>query len=180
MKILLDNRFLHDEGTDCLLSVDGTDFLAPNYGKKWYSHKFKHSGLRYEVALSIKTGWICWISGPWNPGQWNDLEIFRMSLVTFLDSFERVEADDGYIGEAPLKVRCPRCVTVPEERKEMMSRVRNCQETINKRFKDWAILDTQFCHDMRIHRDVFAAIAVIYQIAIQHNGEDLFEVEYSN
>ena len=33
MKILLDNRFLHDEGTDCLLSVDGTDFLAPNYGK---------------------------------------------------------------------------------------------------------------------------------------------------
>ena len=180
MKILLDNRFLHDEGTDCLLSVDGTDFLAPNYGKKWYSHKFKHSGLRYEVALSIKTGWICWISGPWNPGQWNDLEIFRMSLVTFLDSFERVEADDGYIGEAPLKVRCPRCVTVPEERKEMMARVRNRQETINKRFKDWAILNTQFRHDMRMHRDVFAAIAVICQIAIQHNGEDLFEVEYSN
>jgi hypothetical protein len=37
-------------------------------GKKWYSHKFKHSELHYEVALSIKTGWISWISGavePW-------------------------------------------------------------------------------------------------------------------
>ena len=103
-----------------------------------------------------------------------------MSLVTFLEPFERVEADDGYVGEAPLKVRCPRCVTVPEERKGMMARVRNHQETINKRFKDWAILKTQFRHDMRMHRDVFAAIAVICQIAIQHNGEDLFEVEYSN
>ena len=43
-----------DEGNDCLLSVDGTDFLSPQYGKKWYSHKFKHSGLRYEVALCTK------------------------------------------------------------------------------------------------------------------------------
>ena len=71
-----------DEGNDCLLSVDGTDFLSPQYGKKWYFHKFKHSGLRYEVALCIKTGWICWISGPWNPGRWNGLEIFRSSLMT--------------------------------------------------------------------------------------------------
>ena len=109
-----------DEGNDCLLSVDGTDFLSPQYGKKWYSHKFKHSGLRYKVALCIKTGWICWISGPWNPGRWNDLEIFRSSLMTFLEPFERVEADDGYLGEAPLKVRCPKCITVPEERKAMM------------------------------------------------------------
>ena len=65
---IYDNRYKQDRSNDCLLSVDGTDFLAPNYGKKWYSHKFKHSGLRYEVALSIKTGWICWISGavePW-------------------------------------------------------------------------------------------------------------------
>jgi hypothetical protein len=179
-QILLDNRYLSDEGNDCLLSVDGTDFLSPEYGKKFFSHKFRHSGLRYEVALSIKTGWICWISGPWNPGEWNDIEIFRMSLMTFLEPYERVEADDGYLGEAPLKVRCPKCVTVPAERKEMMSMVRHRQETINKRFKDWKILDSQFRHDVRLHRDVFAAIAVLSQIAIQHNGEDLFEVEYSD
>ena len=62
----------------------------------------------------------------------------------------------------------------------MMSMVRHRQETINKRFKDWKILDSQFRHDVRVHRDVFAAIAVLSQIAIQHNGEDLFEVEYSD
>ena len=33
IKILLDNRLLHDEGNDCVLSMDGADFLAPNYGK---------------------------------------------------------------------------------------------------------------------------------------------------
>ena len=46
--------------------------------------------------------------------------------------------------------------------------------------KDWEILDTQFRHDLRVHRDVFAAIAVLSQIAIQYNGEDLFQVEYSD
>ena len=169
-----------DEGNDCLLSVDGTHSLSPQYGKKWYSHKFKHSGLRYEVALCINTGWICWISGPWNPGCWNDLEMFCSSLMTFLEPFERDEANDGYLGEAALKVRCPKCITVPEERKAMMSKVRNRQETINKRFKDWAMLDQQFRHDLKLHCDVFAAIAVFKQIVIQHNGEELFQVEYSD
>ena len=62
----------------------------------------------------------------------------------------------------------------------MMARVRNRHETINKCFKDWAILDTQFHHNLRVHCNVLEAISVICQIAIQHNGEDLFEVEYSD
>jgi hypothetical protein len=75
-----------------------------------------------------------------------------------LEPFECVEADDEYLREAPLKVRCPKCIRVPEERKAMMSKVCNRQETINKRFKDWAILDQQY-------RDIFSAIAVLSQIA---------------
>ena len=38
---------------------------------------------------------------------WPDIKIFRDSLITFLEDGERVEADDGYIGEAPDKVKCP-------------------------------------------------------------------------
>ena len=71
-------------------------------------------------------------------------------------------------------------MTVLEERKEMMAKVQNCKETINKHFKYWVILDTQFHHDMRMHQDVIVAIAVICQIALQRNQEDLFEVEYSD
>ena len=69
--------------------------------KKWYSYKFRRSGLRYEVALSILGGDICWICGPWPPGLYNDLDVFREALATYLEPGERVEADDGYIGEAP-------------------------------------------------------------------------------
>jgi hypothetical protein len=67
-----------------------------------------------------------------------------------------------------------------EERKEMMAKVQNLKETIHKHFKDWVILYSQFHHDMRMHQDVTVAIAVICQIALQRNEEDLFEVEYSD
>ena len=91
--------------------------------------------MRYEVGLSILGGEICWISGPYQLGVYNDIETFWTSLASHLDEFERVEADDGYIGEAPLRVKCPACVTIPEERKQMMKRVRARQETINRKFK---------------------------------------------
>ena len=90
-----------------------------------------------------------------------------------------MEADDGYVGEAPLRVKCPACVTIPEEREHMMKRVRSRQETVNRRFKQWQILKQVFRHDIRVHRDVFASIAVITQLAI-NNGEGLFSVDYSD
>ena len=47
------------------------------------------------------------MNGPFLPGEKNDLEIFHLSLMTWLEPFERVEADDGYDGEVPLKMKCP-------------------------------------------------------------------------
>ena len=159
--------------------MDGTDFRIPEHGRQFFPFKFRKSALRYEVGLSILGGEICWISGPYLPGVYNDLDIFRTSLLSQLDEFERVEADDGYIGEAPLRVKCPGCVTIPEEKQNIMKRVRARQETINRRFKQWQILKQVFRHDLRVHQDVFAAIAVISQLAIQ-NGEALFSVDYND
>ncbi len=162
-----------------MLSVDGTDFRIPERGRDWYSHKFKKSAVRYEVALSILGGDICWISGPHQAGINNDLDIFRASLATFLEPFERVEADDGYVGEAPLRVKCPASVTIEKERLKVMNRVRSRQETINKRFKQWGILQQVYRNNLIHHRDVFAAICVVTQLAIE-NGEPLFTVEYDD
>jgi hypothetical protein len=68
---------VRDVGNDCLLSGDGTDFqIAMGYSKPFWSYKFKKSGLWYEVGLCILTGDICWWSGPYAPGKWNDLTIF--------------------------------------------------------------------------------------------------------
>jgi hypothetical protein len=106
-QILFKNRFKNDNGSNCLLSIDGADFKIPNHGRKYYSHKFKGSGLRYEVGLSIQKGDICWIFGPFKCGQFNDLMIFRMGLKKELGRGEKVIADGIYGAEAPLKVRAP-------------------------------------------------------------------------
>jgi hypothetical protein len=41
------------------VTVDGTDFRInkpTDFSTKWFSHKFKGPGLRYEVVISIKGG----------------------------------------------------------------------------------------------------------------------------
>ena len=159
------------------MSCDGTDFQVYEHGRKWYSHKNKKSALRYEVCLSIITGDIVWINVPFVAGKHNDIIIFRSSLVSHLSFGERVEADDGYIGEAPQCIKCPMSVTNPAGMKEIQGRVRSRQETVNRRFKDWGILKQVYRHDLPSHSEVFRAIAVITQIAID-SGEKLFSYIY--
>ena len=97
----MDNRFLADYGSACKMSVDGTNFKIQQpqiFETKWFSHKFKGPGLRYEVALNIQTGDIVWSHGPFPPGAHMDLAIFLQGLAHKLEPGERVEADKGYGG----------------------------------------------------------------------------------
>ena len=182
-QIVWENRFKGDKGNDCLVSVDGTDFQIKQQvgilGKKFHSFKFKKSGLRYEVCICILTGDIVWVHGPFEPGMYNDIMIFRSSLLSHLAANERVEADDGYVGESPQHIKCPKSFSNPEETLSMQGIVRNRQETVNKRFKQWGILKQVYRHDIPDHGDVFRAIAVITQIAI-NNSEPLFSVDYDD
>jgi hypothetical protein len=82
------------------------------------------------------------------PGKKNDLKIFRLSFMTWLEPFERVEADAGYEGEAPRKVKCPSSIGILEEKHRMLGIVRRRQSTVNRRFKQWSILKQVFCHDL--------------------------------
>ena len=81
--------------------------------------------------------------------------------MNLLDPHERVEADDGYRHEAPMKVRCPKCITVPQERKRMMTIVWMRHETINRRVKQWRRLKGVFRHDLDYHTDCFTAVCVL-------------------
>jgi hypothetical protein len=76
-----------------------------------------------------------WIEGPYAAGKYVDVEIFCRGLAHWLDKHERVEADDGYIGEAPQKVKCPGCAANPTENQGMQNRVRSRHESMNGRFK---------------------------------------------
>ena len=85
-----------------MMTVDGTDFWIPEpspFDRKWFSHKFNHAALRYEMALCIQTGWIVWTNGPFCAGSYSDVKIFRAGLKRELDLYECVEVDRGYVGE---------------------------------------------------------------------------------
>ena len=105
--IVWDHWKTNDRGDDCLASVDCIDCQFQQIqidhpskpGKKTinkalYSFKFRGPALRYEVAISLLSNDIVWINGPFCPGDWNDLEIFRLNLRDQLEPGERIEADD--------------------------------------------------------------------------------------
>ena len=131
-----------EEENRLYVSIDGTDFrIFMKKGwlyKYWYGYKFKNPGVRYEVGVSIKCGDIVWIHGPFACGFYNDIKIFRISLKNWLDEGECVEVDDGYVGESPKYVLCPkaiRYVKLTDERRKHEQRIRSRHETVNKRFK---------------------------------------------
>ena len=106
--------------------------------------------------------------------------IFQDYLVHKMEEGERVEMDDGYVGSSPRYVKCPKCIGNLPERREMQQRVRSRHETVNRRFKQFAILRQEFRHDITLHACVFVSIAVLTQISIE-NGDKLFSInEYGN
>lgn len=180
MQIDWANRTKNDIGNDCLVNVDGTDFRIRHAGRKFYSFKYKASGLRYEVATSILGGDIVWISGPWEPGMYNDISIFRQSgIMSMLEEGERVEADDGYRGESPQYVKCPQSMgaTAIDEYERQQSIARRRHETVNKRFKQFGALKQIWRHNVANHGKAFRVAAIVTQCSIQ-NGEPLFDVDY--
>ena len=120
------------------MSVDGTDFpLAWGANQKRLScYKFyEKPGLQYEVGVCLRTSDIVWISGSHFPGLYNDLQIFRMGMKDMLEDGERVvEADDGYIGENPLKYKCTNGVNKDPERAFSDQQQCSRHEQFNERF----------------------------------------------
>ena len=99
--------------------------------------------------------------------------------MSHLTEGERVEADDGYVGEAPMYVKCPKSFVNPKETEYMQERVRSRQESLNNRLKFWGVSNTIFRHRIEHHGSCFRAVAVITQIAI-NNGETLFQCGYKD
>ena len=183
-QLLLSNRYKDDIGNDYLFAVDCVDVEVNEpwpYCKAtsgvWYSQKFNEPGVRYEVATSIRCGDICWVQGPVPCGKQNDLQIFKTGLRHCLDENERVEADSGYKALDPEFCKTPSGLTTSKERKKMQSIVRARHETVNKRFKQWAILKFPYRHELKYHGAVFRSIAILTQLAIE-KGKKLFEINF--
>jgi hypothetical protein len=177
-QIKLSNRFRRDRGRTCKLTVDGTDcqINEPHpFSKSWYSHKHKSAGLRYEVAVCIQTGDICWVNGPFKCGSWPDLKIFRRDLKHRLVAGEMVECDGGYRGD-------PKCrhKDVIFNRSDLGAKkaARARHETVNGDIKKFDCLKQTWRHDRKLHKHAFAAAAVLTQLSYSIGKGPTFEVNY--
>lgn len=91
--------FTANEGQTRFVSIDGVDFQIEEphpFDRKWYSHKFKNAGLRYEVGLCIRSGEIVLWNGGYPCGEFPDLKLARELFTDFLEPGERALADKGY------------------------------------------------------------------------------------
>ncbi len=66
------------------------------FNPKWYSHKFHGPGLRYELAICIRTGDIVWAYCGLPCGEWSDLRLARDVFIFGLREGEKAIADRGY------------------------------------------------------------------------------------
>ncbi len=166
------------------MRIDGTDCRIPQQGpaqkgNPFSSHKFAGKcALRYELGVDILQGNLVWIEGPYPAGKYTDINFFRQTLIHHLDPFERVVANDGYICEAPARVKCPGTGVDSSNDRGVQGVVRSRHETLNGQFKFWEILKQPFRHNIVEHGEVFRAIAVIIQLGIDE-GDELFSVDYS-
>jgi hypothetical protein len=99
IEIIWEDMYERDNGSQCLVSVDGTDYAIREpspFNKKWYSHKMNWPGVSYEIAICIQTGAPVWTNGPYLCGSWPDLRIARHALIDPLDPGEYYIADGGY------------------------------------------------------------------------------------
>ena len=137
---------MHDNGSVCKISVDGTDFriYEPTpFDPMWFSHKFKGPGVRYEIGLNIQTGDLVWAHGPFPCGRFPDRKIAKEEgLKDCLDDGEMYVADGGYRGG--IHSETPNGLNNLDQRMKQVVRARH--ETINRRFKQFNILAKVFRH----------------------------------
>lgn len=162
------------------MTVDGTDFLIEepaHFNKKWYSHKFKGPGLRYEIGVCIQTGWLVWVHGPFPCGRYNDIKIFCRHLQGLLEPNERVVADGGYRDADEETTETPSGYNTYDQYMKSMARARH--ETLNRRFKQYKILGSRYRGEIVDHKYIMLAIANIVQLDVEY-GNAPFMVAYND
>ena len=134
-----------DPRQQCKIMVDGTDFHIQEpalFNPKWYSHKFRGPGLRYEIGVCIKTGWIVWVNGPFPAGAWPDQEIAGSGINHHLENNECYVGDGGYYDRGQW-AETPTGHNNAEQKMYVLARAHH--ETVNSCFKL-----TEICPSRRV------------------------------
>lgn len=157
-------------------TVDGVNFITEEFRMgphgKWYDPKSKSSGLKYEFAVSVRTGLLIWINGPF-PASRHDITVFRggnkktkeeewdqNALCMKMPEGKRVIGDSGYAGEAD-KIMIYR----PEHSaalKKFIGRAKNRQETLHSRLKGFRVLRDRFRNGYKGPEAGWSTIKVVF------------------
>lgn len=140
--------------------------------KKLYSEKLKGPGLGYQIASSMHTSDIVFVDGPYLPGEHNDIEMFRRSgLAKMLNKGERINADQGYVGEDPEFFVTPEGMGPGRKSKAFVKQKKRNDgrtETFNTNWTSFNIMTAKpFRHSIEKHALAFYAIAALTQVAIE-------------
>lgn len=159
------------------MSVDGTDFPISEpypFSKRWLSHKINRAGIRYEIALSIRTSDIVWVNGGLPAGDWPDIKIARAGLVHVLEHGEHVIADEGYKGLGFV-------LYAPKDdfskKSLLIRRILARHEGVNARIRKFKVMRDRYDGDLSFHPTIFHAVINICQLEID-NGEELPDVRF--
>lgn len=164
---------LNDPGTEIfIITVDGTDCKI--WEKKhqrypidigFFSKKFQHAAVKYEIGVAIFHDSIVWVNGPF-PGTRHDITILRNDgLKAKMPPGKKLIADLGYRTRRPDEVDM---VAFPNSKdsnalKKFKSLARSRHETVNGRIKAYACMFDEFRHSVEKHKLCFYAICVIIQ-----------------
>jgi DDE superfamily endonuclease len=168
---------MNDIGNVCKISLDGVDCMIEEpmpFNKKYYSHKRNSAGVKYEIGICIRTGWIVWFNGPFPAGN-PDICVARIGVVNYLEPQEKILADGGY-RDGGVNFVTPTGLHNIGQRMRSLCRARH--ETINGRIKIFKVTDTRFRHNLNKHRMCFHTVLIITQMHIMLYDTN-FEVFYN-
>ena len=166
------------EGEVFVCSADGTDFRTReksskdfNKDPKQCSFKSRHAALRYEIAISVRTGRIIWINGPFR-GAESEITIYKDGLAKKIADGKLCIVDGGYGG-------CPHVsmpnLRDPKEVRRFKALIRCRHEGLNGRLKGFGILQQMFRYESSKHAFTFEAVCVMQQYQLE-NGNPLFDI----
>ncbi|ORY37759.1 hypothetical protein BCR33DRAFT_833178 [Rhizoclosmatium globosum] len=150
------------DGTDCPINE-----VQP-FDPSLFSHKFKHAGLCYQVAVAIATSKIVFVAGGVPCGQWSDLKMAQHSIVPHLKPGEKLAADGGYVDSSVFYNKVHRPLTQAERiQNHNLNLMASRHEILNGRLKDFHILRRVFRGSMADHHLIFKAVAQITQVKLR-------------
>ena len=115
------------------------------FDPKWWSHKFNGPGLRYEVALCIRTGDIVWVNGGLPCGEWPDLRLARNAFIDCLQPGEKALADAGYRDQQYFELS-----NNDPQKQRILAR----HENVNARIKLFCCMKDRFRHALSAYSGI--------------------------